>query len=340
MSRVDGWLAAFAGVVLAGCNGAPSRAVPAAVEDDLVEIPAQVLVLGSPNDEEGRDEDEGPLTEIALARFFVDRTPVTVAQLEGRWPEVLAADPAARVVREEETPSEWLGRCNVGSARRDHPATCVNVEAARAYCALRGMDLPTEAEREAFARGGTHTAHAWGDAFDETRVVSSVGCGERGCRGSTEPVVTSGPRCNALGVCDAAGNVWEWTQTEYQPSHGAHAHVVPGGSEPPSRAEGARSRVIRGASWLDHEPRLFRSAMRGLAYPGARPHAHRLPLRAARVMRARGSARLQQPDDLPVTVLSRVVDGSEAEGIDDLGASAPLEEKAHHLGVPLICGRP
>jgi formylglycine-generating enzyme required for sulfatase activity len=43
-----------------------------------------------------------------------------------------------------------------------------------------------------------------------------------------------------------------------------------GGGEPPSRAEGASHTerpVIRGASWLDHEPRLFRSAMRGLAYP-------------------------------------------------------------------------
>jgi formylglycine-generating enzyme required for sulfatase activity len=263
-SRVDGWLGAIAGVLLAGCAGAPSRAAPAAVEDELVEIPAQALVLGSPSDEEGRDEDEGPLTEIALPRFFVDRTPVTVAQLEARWPEVLAADPAARVVREDETPSAWVGRCNVGSTRRDHPATCVNVEAARAYCGLRGMDLPTEAEREAFARGGTRTAYAWGDSFDETRVVSSVGCGARGCRGSTEAVVTSGPRCNALGVCDAVGNVWEWTRTEYAPSHGAHAHLVP---EPPSRAEGANNAVIRGASWLDHEPRLFRSAMRGLAYP-------------------------------------------------------------------------
>lgn len=258
-SRVDWRLGAIACVVLAGCGGAPSPVPTRAAEDDLVEIAAQTVVLGSPQGEEGRDSDEGPLTEIALERFWVDRTPVTVAQLEARWPEVLAADPAARVVREDETPSEWVGRCNVGSARRDHPATCVNVEAARAFCGLRGMDLPTEAEREAFARGGTRTAFAWGESFDETRVVSSVACGARGCRGSTEPVVTSGPRCNALGVCDAAGNVWEWTITEYRPAHGLASNLVP--TDRPQRP------LIRGASWLDHEPRLFRSAMRGLAYP-------------------------------------------------------------------------
>lgn len=246
---------------LVGCGGATPRdeARVAEAADDLVEIPAQTVVIGSPEGEVGRDEDEGPLTEVVLSRFFVDRTPVTVAQLEARWSEVLARDPSARVVRADETPGEWVGQCNVGSERRDHPATCVSVEAARAFCALRGMDLPTEAEREAFARGGTRTPHWWGEAFDETRAVSSVACGARGCRGSTEGVVTSGPRCNALGVCDVAGNVWEWTVTEYVPAHGLGSNMVP--------EELSSQTVIRGASWLDHEPRLFRSAMRGLAYP-------------------------------------------------------------------------
>jgi formylglycine-generating enzyme required for sulfatase activity len=248
-------------VSITGCGAATPReeARVVEVEEDLVEIAAQTVVIGSPDGEVGRDEDEGPLTEVVLSRFFVDRMPVTVAQLEARWSEVIASEPNARVVREDETPATWTGRCNVGSTRRDHPATCVSIEAARAFCSLRGMDLPTEAEREAFARGGERPAHWWGETFDETHVVSSIACGERGCRGSTEAVVASGPRCNALGVCDVAGNVWEWTLTEYVPSHGVGSNVVP---------ETLSSQtVIRGASWLDHEPRLFRSAMRGLAYP-------------------------------------------------------------------------
>ena len=80
-SRVDWRLGAIACVVLAGCGGAPSPVPTRAAEDDLVEIAAQTVVLGSPQGEEGRDSDEGPLTEIALERFWVDRTPVTVAQL-------------------------------------------------------------------------------------------------------------------------------------------------------------------------------------------------------------------------------------------------------------------
>ncbi|MBN8610722.1 MAG: formylglycine-generating enzyme family protein [Deltaproteobacteria bacterium] len=248
-------------VSITGCGAATPReeARVVGVEEGLVEVAAQTVVIGSPEGEVGRDEDEGPLTEVVLSRFFVDRTPVTVAQLEARWSEVIASEPNVRVVREDETPAEWVGRCNVGSARRDHPATCVSIEAARAFCSLRGMDLPTEAEREAFARGGERAPHWWGETFDETHVVSSIACGARGCRGSTEAVVTSGPRCNALGVCDVAGNVWEWTLTEYVPAHGLGSNVVP---------ETLSSQtVIRGASWLDHEPRLFRSAMRGLAYP-------------------------------------------------------------------------
>ncbi len=238
--------------------GSPQRASPP-IGDALVEVPAQTVVIGSPEAEVGRDADEGPLTEVVLERFFVDRTPVTVAMIEARLAEVLAADPGARVVSESETPAEWTGRCTVGSGRGDLPATCVSPAAARAFCRLRGMDLPTEAEREAFARGGTRTPYFWGDAYDEAHTIASVSCGERGCRGAPAGIVTSGPRCNALGVCDVAGNVWEWTLTEYAPTHGPSSSVVP--EMLPEQV------VIRGASWLDTEPRLFRAAMRGLAYP-------------------------------------------------------------------------
>lgn len=248
---------AAACLVLLACGSAQRTSAP--VDDGLVEIAAQTVTIGSPESEVGRDPDEGPLTEVVLDRFFVDRTPVTVAMLEARLSEVLAADPDARVVSEGATPAEWIGRCNVGSERREHPATCVSPAAARAFCRLRGMDLPTEAEREAFARGGTRTPYFWGEAYDEAHTVASVSCGERGCRGATSPVVASGERCNAIGVCDVVGNVWEWTLAEYAPTHGPGASVIP--------EQLAEQVVIRGASWLDTEARLFRAAMRGLAYP-------------------------------------------------------------------------
>jgi len=256
---------AAATLALTGCGSQAPAATqasppphPLLERDTLVELPAQTVVIGSPDAEPGRDPDEGPAQSIVLRRFWVDRAPVTVGAFEARLSAVLAAVGEGHVVRDADTPAAWVGRCNLGSERRDHPVTCVSPQAARAFCRLRDMDLPTEAEREAFARGGARSAYAWGETFDPTRVISSVECGARGCAGGTTSVVTEGPRCNALGVCDASGHVWEWTVSAYGPALGAQAGVVP--ESLPDEL------VIRGGSWLDHEPRLFRSAMRGLPY--------------------------------------------------------------------------
>lgn len=169
-------------------------------------------------------------------------------------------DPGARWWTDAETPAGWLGRCNLGSPRRDHPANCVDFRAARAYCRAVGGDLPTEAEWERAARADPAAgAYPWGEPFDPDRAISSVPCGTRGCRGGTAPVARSGPRCGALGVCDLAGNVWEWTATAYRDRLGAH--VAAPAADPPERP------VIRGGAWLDDRPALFRAAQRGLVYP-------------------------------------------------------------------------
>lgn len=228
---------------------------------ERVRIPAQRFVMGSPESEPRRDPDEGPQLEIDVAAFEIDRTPVTVRAFEARLAEVRAAAPSATILTDAETPSEWPGRCNLGSARDDHPINCVSFDAARAYCRLLAADLPTEAERELAARGGASTAYAWGAELEADRVVGSTGCGMRGCRGGTAVVARSGPRCNALGICDLAGNVWEWTLTEYAPALGAYVARVPADDETPAQP------VHRGGSWLDEDPRRFRSAFRGVAYP-------------------------------------------------------------------------
>lgn len=226
-----------------------------------VSIPAQSVEIGSPDSEPLRDADEGPVLRVEVGAFSIDRTPVTVRAFTRRLEEVRAAAPGATILTEAETPADWVGHCNLGSDRTEHPVNCVSVEAARAYCRLVSADLPTEAERELAARAGARTAYAWGDTFEAQNAVSSVSCAMRGCRGGTARVVTEGPRCNALGLCDMAGNVWEWTTTDYASTLGPYVTLVPA----PDAT--LASPVHRGGSWLDEDPRRFRSAFRGLAYP-------------------------------------------------------------------------
>lgn len=243
----------------AGDESAPGDA--ATGDSVRVALPAQSFEMGSPDDEPMRDADEGPRQRIAVGAFAIDRTPVTVRAFQTRLAEVRAAVPSSTILSDAETPAGWPGRCNLGSEREDHPMNCVPFEAARAYCRLLGADLPTEAERELATRAGAGTAYPWGDTFDAANAVSSFGCGVRGCRGGSASVVGAGPRCNALGICDLSGNVWEWTLTDYAPELGPYTAVAPALDVVPSAP------VHRGGSWIDEDPRRFRSAFRGLAYP-------------------------------------------------------------------------
>ena len=216
--------------------------------------------MGSPEDQPGRDADESPLTVVDLRAFEMDRSPVTVADFEAQMPELQLEASEPPWFLEEETPEGWLGRCNLGSTRKNHPVTCVTWSAARAYCKALGGDLPTEAEWEYASRAGRSSAYQWGADFDGARAVSSVECSDRGCRGTTEAVVTSGDRCNSWGLCDLSGNVWEWTLTDYEEQLGPYVNEV--------TMDSIEQPIHRGGSWLNENPRLFRSAQRGLNYPG------------------------------------------------------------------------
>ncbi|WP_188241636.1 MULTISPECIES: formylglycine-generating enzyme family protein [Microbacterium] len=108
--------------------------------------------------------------------------------------------------------------------RMSHPVVQVAFEDAAAYAAWRGKRLPTEAEFEYAARGGTATAFAWGDEAYPGGVAQANSWlgrfpydvqGDHG--GSTAPV-GSYP-ANGFGLFDAIGNVWEWTTDYYLPRH-------------------------------------------------------------------------------------------------------------------------
>lgn len=248
-------------VVSACASAAPSAkdAVgPSAPSRPAVSIPAGRFEIGSTAAEPGHDDDEGPPLPVELGAFSLDARPVTTAELQARAAAILQREPAAKLWTEAETPAAWEGKCNLGSDRADHPANCADWLAAATFCRLEGADLPTEAELEIAARAGSTAAFWWGDVYEEARAITSVACGKRGCRGATAPVVTAGPRCNGWGVCDAVGNVWHWTASEYAPKPGPPA-ITP--------AAAPKKPVLKGASWLNEKPALFRAAQRGLRYP-------------------------------------------------------------------------
>ena len=119
--------------------------------------------------------------------------------------------------------------------------------------ACEGYRLPTEAEWEYLARGGT------GDAYAGSDIIADVAWYADTSNATRHPACTKAP--NAYGLCDMSGNVAEWTADALF-AYSSDAQV-----DPYTSGDTAR-RVIRGGSWAS-EPSQTRSAARSTHDPNA-----------------------------------------------------------------------
>ncbi|MEM1446943.1 MAG: formylglycine-generating enzyme family protein [Planctomycetota bacterium] len=151
----------------------------------------------------------------------------------------------------------------------NYPVVHIAWEDAQAYAEWAGKQLPTEAQWEYAARGGSDdTRFAWGDTFKpDNRSMANTWDGKFPYKNTAEdrfvlaaPVKSFPP--NGYGLYDTAGNVWEWTADWYRDDRNAilakiaerEPVVNPAGPDVSSDAAnpGARSRVIKGGSFLCH----------------------------------------------------------------------------------------
>jgi formylglycine-generating enzyme required for sulfatase activity len=145
------------------------------------------------------------------------------------------------------------------------PVVCVSWQDARAYVSwlnakLRGRGsnpsdgpyrLPSEAEWEYAARGGTTTPFWWGD--DDSGAAGHAWYKDNS---GTETHPVGLKPANAFGLYDMVGNVWQWTQDCYADSY---ASAPTNGSVSEETKDCLR--VDRGGSWL-YPAWLLRSATR------------------------------------------------------------------------------
>ena len=222
---------------------------------------------------------ERPVFEARVSGFFLDRTPVTVAQF-ARF-----VDSTAFVTEAERfgnagvlVDKQWAlvdgatWRQPAGPqappAADDHPVTQVSWNDAVAYCESEDKRLPTEVEWEHAARGARNSRaqYAWGDELtpgDVHRANTWQGTfpefdtGDDGFL-STSPVGAFGE--TELGLTDVAGNVWEWTADWFRPYGRGYDNFTP---EPNSE------RVQRGGSFLCNKSWChgFRVSARGHSSP-------------------------------------------------------------------------
>jgi formylglycine-generating enzyme required for sulfatase activity len=213
--------------------GAPAAEAGGRAGITWLRIPGGSFRLGSA----AGGADEQPVRTVRVDSFELMKTEVTVRQYEACVQEGACTEPAGRRVS---------AACNWGRPEwGDHPVNCVGWDQARAFAAWAEARLPTEAEWEYAARGGRRAAtYPWGDA-PATCARATMEDGEAGCgAGGTRPVCSVPAGSSQDGVCDLAGNVWEWVQD--------HHHASYGGGPTDGRAwedgNGTR-RVFRGGSW-------------------------------------------------------------------------------------------
>jgi formylglycine-generating enzyme required for sulfatase activity len=148
----------------------------------------------------------------------------------------------------------------------DHPIVNVTWDEAQAYCQWVGGSLPTEAQWERAARGTDERKFPWGNVYESRRVWGSRA--QVRDAGKTTSVGHYG--ISAASCTDMAGNVWQWCFDYYDADYWwRRAREKP--FDPVNMTVNSREmHVVKGGSWWDVDPNLFRSALRAGRVASAR----------------------------------------------------------------------
>jgi len=216
-------------------NKTPRRAGP---EIEMVLVPEGSFLMGSPENEPGRSDeegpqhrftqgmppvrrrskDEGPQHRVTVRSFYIGKYEVTQAQ----WRAVMG-----------ENPSAYKGD--------DLPVENISWDDAKEFCRrmsqMTGEEyrLPTEAEWEYACRAKTTGAYA-GD-------IDAMAWYSKNSDSRTRPVGRKQP--NAFGLYDMHGNVWEWCEDDWHSSYENAPYDSSAWVEP----ERKPWRMLRGGGW-------------------------------------------------------------------------------------------
>jgi len=217
------------------------------VEIEFVWIEPGTFAMGSPQDEEGRNDDEGPVHQVAISKgFYLGKYELT----QDQWETVMETRP-------------WEGRSYTRLGSR-YPAVYLSWEDVGEFVdRLNDLEerklyrLPTEAEWEYACRAGTTTRWAHGEeegGLGEYAwyIANAAQVGESYAHevGMKKP--------NPWGLYDMHGNAWEWCWDWYGEYTGNDL------ADPVGRSSGTL-RVTRGGSFSSFARGVRSSARDGVS---------------------------------------------------------------------------
>ena len=212
---------------------------------EMVIIPAGTATMGSPASDPDRAPEEMPQHAVRVAKpLAIARYPITRAEFSAYVRDTSGAESVVKT---------WFDATD-----RD-PAVMITWDDANDYAAWlsrrtgQHYRLPTEAEWEYAARGGTQTRYWWGDDIGEGNADCFM-CRSRWDGRSTAPVGSF--KANPFGLYDMLGNVYQWVADCYWKDYGAAQEDA----SAPFEGDDCRQRVLRGGSWMSNPDDLRTSA--------------------------------------------------------------------------------
>ncbi len=247
----------------AAVEGSVSAAAAAAVIEGMVFVPGGTFQMGSTSG----DSDEQPVHAVTVSSFFMDETEVTYE----KWTQVrtwglthgytdlpaggngyngTTNHPVTQVswydvVKWHNARSEMEGLTPCYYTDANQTTVYRTGEIALVNGAVKGTAngyrLPTEAEWEYAARGGSRSQ---GYTYSGSNDLNAVGWYAGNAGSNTHAVKTKG--ANELGLYDMSGNVWEWVWDWYG--------TYPSTSQTDPRGPTSGSyRVLRGGSFNNYD---------------------------------------------------------------------------------------
>jgi formylglycine-generating enzyme required for sulfatase activity len=232
----------------------------------MTPIPSGEFLMGSPEGEANRSEDEGPQRKVKIDAFWMGVHEVTFDEYEvfrdkllDKAPEGGEDDWDADAVTRPSPPYEDP---TFGMGKYGYPAASMTQYAALSYCRWLSQKtgvfyrLPTEAEWEYACRAGTTTSFSFGDSQEKLDDYAWY------YENSDEKYHKVGEKSpNPWGLYDMHGNVAEWTLDQYQADQYATLDGEKVNHNPWAMPTRLHPRTVRGGSW-DDDPESLRSAAR------------------------------------------------------------------------------
>lgn len=236
---------------------------------EMVPVEGGTFLMGSPDSESGREDDEGPQHEVKVDDFWMGKYEITWQQydlfVEEKLENVNIASEGEVDVEADAVslPTPPYIDMSFGMGRQGYPAINMTQYAAVMYAKWLTAEtghfyrLPTEAEWEYACRAGNNSSYTFGDdpgELDEYAWYEENSDGGYQKIGSKEP--------NALGLHDIHGNVAEWTMDKYDPNYYEQFEGETA-DNPWLKPDELYPRSLRGGSWQDAPEKLRCAERRG-----------------------------------------------------------------------------